>query len=265
MNTEYTNNQIITGDYIFNGYHFNALIECTLLDFERYVDNIRSETTYSANISIEQLDDKNQLLRINGTPCCGYDQKRGNMYGFVFSNASKMSKEESEKLVSIFEKYSKEEINDALNELSREDVLPTERINDIISDKELVIEFIASLEGYAIRFKEFHWNASGKSSHETAERAYDLVYTLEDSIAEDVMGWTGSKIKPGSINPVFPVKADTYSGSALTIDEVLNMLKNDVFSFYVKIEHNNNFIGIRSELENFLHEINQLVYLAKLL
>lgn len=261
-----TNNQIITGDYRFNGYHYNALIECSQSDFDQYVNTIRSNASASDNIVVEQMKNKSQLLRINNMPGCSYDQKRGNMYGFIFSSTAKMEKEEADRLMNIFESYSKEEINEALGELFGKDEMTQEGDDTIISDKELVIEFIALLEGYAIRFKEFHWNASGKSLHETAEKAYDLVYDLEDSIAEDMMGWTDSKIKPGSINPVFP---DETCGApqeniALPLHEVLCMLMDDAVSFYTKIENNINFIGIRSELENFLHKIKQLIYLAKL-
>lgn len=266
MNTEHTNNQIITGDYTFNGQHYNALIKCSQSDFDQYVSAARSKATTYDNIIVEQLKNESQLLHINGMPSCSYDQKHGMMYGFIFSNTAKMKKEESDRLLQIFESYSKEEINEALGELFGKDEMVQEGGDTVISDKELVIEFIAFLEGYAIRFKEFHWNAGGKSLHEAAEKAYDLVYALEDSIAEDMMGWMDSKIKPGSINPVFP--AETCGAPqehiALNLHEVLNMLKDDAFSFYTKIENNNNFIGIRSELENFLHEINQLVYLAKL-
>lgn len=266
MNTEHTNNQIITGDYTFNGYHYNALIECSQSDFDQYVNTIRSNASASDNIAVEQMKNDSQLLRINNVPSCSYDQKRGNMYGFIFSSTAKMKKEEADRLMEIFESYSKEEINEAFGELFGKDEMVQEGDDTVISDKELVIEFIAFLEGYAIRFKEFHWNASSKSLHEAAEKAYDLVYALEDSIAEDMMGWMDSKIKPGSINPVFPAETGgaPQENIALPLHEVLGMLKDDAFSFYTKVENNNNFIGIRSELENFLHEISQLIYLAKL-
>lgn len=259
---KHISNQIIIGDYTFNKQHYNALIECTQSDFNQYINTIQN---ISDDVIVKQMKNKSQLLYINGIPSCSYDQKHGMMYGFIFSSTAKLEKEESDRLLQIFENYSKEEINDIMSELFGKDEIA--QGDTIISDKELVIEFIAILEGYAIRIKEFHWNADNKSLHETAEKAYDLVYTLEDSIAEDMMGWTGSKINPGSINPIFPTVTYDISQEdiALNFYDILKMLKDNAFSFYNKIENNNNFIGIRSELENFLHEISQLIYLAKLL
>jgi hypothetical protein len=128
------------------------------------------------------------------------------------------------------------------------------------------LDFISFLEGYALRFKEFHWDSDKKAKHETAEKAYDLVYALEDSIAEDMMGFTESRIKPGTINPVMPADRLSPPQDDIEVDIVmtLQMLADDTFSFYKKIEHNNNFIGIRSEVENFMHELRQLIYLAKM-
>lgn len=266
MNTKNTINQIITGDYTFNGYNYNALMEFNQAGFDQYVDIIRSKAGEQDNIVVEQMKNESQVLFVNGTQCCSYDQKHKKLYGFIYDNIASMEKEDSDRLLAIFEKYSKEEINEAMGEMFGKDGMVQEDDEPVISDKELVIEFIAFLEGYAIRFKEFHWNANGKSSHEVAEKAYELVYALEDSIAEDMMGWTDSKIKPGSINPVFPAETSgaPQEHIALPLHAVLSMLKDDAFSFYTNIENNNNFIGIRSELENFLHEISQLIYLAKL-
>lgn len=258
-NQSVMNNQIIIGSYTYNGCAYNAVIECTPVMFENYTDTIYNSA--DSEDTVNTIEDRNATtILVNESLVCGYDNKNGMLYVNIPDTAAKMMKVDADKLRQIVESYSKEELDELLSEVASEDD------NMTISDKEVVLEFLSFLEGYTLRFKEQHWNSDTKSSHETAEKAYDLVYALEDSIAEDMMGFTDSRIKPGSINPVMPATRLSPPQDDIEVDFVttLNMLRDDAFSFYKKVEHNNNFIGIRSEVENFLHELTKLIYLAKM-
>lgn len=250
-----TANKVITGDYTFKRHNYNAIIECSFELFENYIANLQTDKRIRMDVKDGYID-----VYLNKTAVCSYDENNGIMFMSIPTDINEMQEDDAVKFKSLLESYSPEEIEDAMNDIVTEDESVT------ISDKEIVLEFISFLEGYALRFKEFHWDSRKKAMHENAEKAYNLVFTLEDSIAEDMMGFTGSKIKPGDIAPVMP--ADTLSPPQdnIKVDFVttLKMLTDDTFSFYKKIENNNNFIGIRSELENFLHELRQLTYLAKM-
>lgn len=258
-NQSVMDNQIITGNYTYNGCTYNAVIECTPAMFENYADTLYSTVDPEDNVNSHETDDSTTIL-VNESLVCGYDRKNHMLYVNIPNSAARMMDVDAERLRQIVESFSPEELNELLTEVAAEDD------NLTISDKEIVLEFLSFLEGYALRFKEFHWDSEAKSKHETAEKAYDLVYALEDSIAEDMMGFTDSRIKPGSINPVMPADRLSPPQDDIEVDFVttLGMLRDDTFSFYKKVEHNNNFIGIRSEVENFLHELTQVIYLAKM-
>ena len=264
MSTEYINNesvmnnQIIIGNYNYNGYTYNAVIECNPKMFKNYTDSIFESADLGDNIDFQERKNSVNVF-INESIICGYDNKNQMLYVNIPDSAEKMLKIDTERLEQIIESFTPEEFDEILSEVMSEDDNPT------ISDKEVVLDFLALLEGYALRFKEFHWDSNRKSMHELSEKVYDLVYELEDSIAEDMMGFTDSKIVPGSINPIMP-NNETLSQENIEQDfiDTLNILRNDTFSFYKKIEHNVNFVGIRSEIENFLHELSQTIYLSKM-
>ena len=266
MNSKPAINQTINtiiGDYTYNGVNYNAIIECTPEMFENYADNLYSvigAMNPNGNISTVESAQNITILLNENTVCC-YDKHNEILYANITTAPSDMDETDKKELLRIFETYSDEEIDTAMNEIVSE-----EDDGSMFSDKQVVLEFISFLEGYAIRFKEFHWDSERKAKHETAEKAYDLVYALEDSIAEDMMGFTETRIKPGSVNPVIPADRLSPPQDDIEVDLVtaLQMLSDDTFSFYKKIEHNNNFIGIRSEVENFMHELRQLIYLAKM-
>lgn len=263
MNSKPAINQTINtiiGDYTYNGVNYNAIIECTPEMFENYADNLYSvigAANPNGNISTVESAQNIAILLNENTVCC-YDKHNKMLYANITTAPSVMDETDRKELLRIFETYSDEEIDTAMDEIASE-----EDDGSMFSDKQAVLEFISFLEGYAIRFKEFHWDSERKAKHETAERAYDLVYALEDSIAEDMMGMCDSRITPGSVNPVIPADK-AQSDKKMDFVDTLKMLSDDTFSFYRKIEHNNNFIGIRSEVENFLHALRQLIYLANM-
>ena len=250
-------NQIISGDYLFEGNQYNTLMLCEPELFENCIDNFYQIVEPSDTLRLSE-NDHSTTVYVNESAAFGYDKDRQVLY---ISAVNEMSNEDAERFHSILESYSEEDIENVMNEILSEETPET-----MVSDKEMVLDFISFLEGYALRFKEFHWDSDKKAKHETAEKAYDLVYALEDSIAEDMMGFTETRIKPGSVNPVIPADRLSPPQDDIEVDLVttLQMLSDDTFSFYKKIEHNNNFIGIRSEVENFMHELRQLIYLAKM-
>jgi hypothetical protein len=249
-------NQIIYGDYLFEGNHYNTLSLCEREVFENCI-NFYKNAEPSADVWLDETE-HTATVYINEGAAFGYDKDRQVLY---ISVVNTLNDEDAEQLQGILESYSMEDIENTIGEIVAE-----QENDSVVTDKEVVLDFISFLEGYALRFKEFHWDSDKKAKHETAEKAYDLVYALEDSIAEDMMGFTESRIKPGTINPVTPADRLSPPQDDIEVDIVmtLQMLADDTFSFYKKIEHNNNFIGIRSEVENFMHELRQLIYLAKM-
>lgn len=160
---------------------------------------------------------------------------------------SNINESDKKSLSKISKKYDWRELVEAIDEYEDDTV---------ISDKETVLNYIMRLEGYMIRAKELHWSAETKSGHELIDEIRDKIEDLEDSIAEDMMGYLGVRITVGEVKPI--------ETSAEDITTFLTALYTDTMGFYSEIKNNVNCIGIVSELESFLHELNKGKYLKEL-
>lgn len=256
-NNIYAKYQIITGNYTIGNFKSNCLINNTINEsyFTRFI-NILNESANDEN-KVEVVDsDICSESYLNNDKVCVLDKNTDFIYGNIENGIAKavigtLSENEIDQIDNIVSTYDPEEITEMLQEVI------TEENNKIYSDRELVCDFIMRIEGYAIRLKELHWDADKKAQHEITEKAYDLLYKLEDSIAEDMMGYMGSYITPGTINPVLP--------NTDSLDGLLNLIKDDAFEFYKRIENNDNCIGIKSEIESFIHDMNNIIYLGKMI
>lgn len=258
MNSIYAKYQIITGKFTYG----NATYDCLASRytgtpdesyFKKFNVLLSENLKTGETINLNESKDCSELL-LDGNKVCAYDKNTGFAYGNLDFGIKEtvngtLTEEELAAIDSIVDL-----MGDNINQLFEE--VYEEENNTIYSDRELVCDFIMRLEGYTVRLKEMHWDADKKSEHEVTEKTYKLLYDLEDSIAEDMMGYLGSYITPGTIQPVLP-KSESLEG-------LLNTIKDDATEFYKRIEHDDNCIGIRSEIETFIHDMNQIIYLSKM-
>lgn len=120
---------------------------------------------------------------------------------------------------------------------------------------EFFISFISKVEGWKTRCKNLHWAAKRKNIHVYLDDFLKVLSDYQDSIAEDCMGILG-KMSPVCIAGVSPMSADPYG----FIDEV----RQGVLKFYDSVPKDSVYAGIRSETENFIHEVNKYRYLFSL-
>lgn len=116
-----------------------------------------------------------------------------------------------------------------------------------------VLDFISQLEGYKTKIKELHWEDKSIPGHELAGDIEKMICDFEDSVAEDLQGIFGEDIKVNTLHP--------YNVKSTTLKEFLDSLKNSVMQFYKKLD-GYDYIGARSEVEGFIHDINVKKYLA---
>ena len=256
----YAKYQIITGNYTYGNFKYDSLVSGRYKGmapssyFEKFDTLLEDTLEEGENMKLNESVSSSEIV-IDETKICALDKRTGFMYGNLDLGISHivngtMSEEEVTNLNTILDSYSSEELDNLLEGVFEEE-------NDTIySDRELICDFIMRLEGYAVRLKEMHWDSDKKAEHELTEKTYKLLFDLEDSIAEDMMGYMGSYITPGTIQPVLP-KSESLEG-------LLNLIKDDAVELYKRIEHNDNCIGVRSEFENFVHEMNQIIYLSKM-
>lgn len=255
----YAKYKIITGNYTIGNYKADCLInkkyetEIPESYFKKIssIANAINESTVKTNASELYSE-----LFLNEQKLCITDNQTDFTYAMINplileSVINEINEEDLNRLSEIMVLYEPEVLEEMM-----EDVI-TEDNNKIYSDRELICDFLMRLEGYVIRLKEMHWDADKKAQHEITEKTYDLLYELEDSIAEDMMGYMGSYITPGTIKPVLP-NTDSLEG-------LLNLIKEDAVEFYKRIENNDNCIGIKSEIESFIHNMNKTIYLGKMI
>lgn len=126
---------------------------------------------------------------------------------------------------------------------------------DTTPSTDIYIGFLCKLEGWKTKCKNLHWAASNDSIHRRLDDLNEILSDYQDALAEDYMGIYG-KVRPDILNGVPSDKLDAMS----FIDEVIN----STLGFYESIETNSICLGITSETETFIHNLNKIKYLFSL-
>ncbi len=114
------------------------------------------------------------------------------------------------------------------------------------------LTFINSLEGFKTCAKNLHWSAINLNIHKQLDKLLNVLSDYQDSIAEEHMGLHGQ------------IKPNTIKGICCECDNpilLLNLIENCTLEFYSKLKDE---IGMKSETENFIHNINKFKYLFTL-
>lgn len=117
------------------------------------------------------------------------------------------------------------------------------------------IDYINYLEGIKTCIKNTHWASVNNSEHTRMDELADTVSDFEDEISEEFQGLDG-QIKDNEVKPI------EYTFS--TVDSLLNDIKSKTMELYDSLENDKQYIGVRSEIESFIHSINKFKYLFKL-
>lgn len=120
---------------------------------------------------------------------------------------------------------------------------------------EFFINFINRLEGYKTKCKNLHWAAPKKNIHVYLDEFLSVISDFQDTIAEGYMGILG-KMQPNSIKGM--------SCDCLNALDFIEEIKTNTLSFYDKIPKDTVYVGIKSECETFIHNINKYKYLFSL-
>ena len=123
------------------------------------------------------------------------------------------------------------------------------------TEPQFFIDFICKLEGWKTKCKNLHWAAPKKNIHVYLDEFLDILSDYQDSIAEDYQGILGH-MQPNAIK-------GTPSDVLNAIDFIIE-IKKGTCEFYKSIPEEICFIGIKSETESFIHNINKYKYLFEL-
>ena len=116
-----------------------------------------------------------------------------------------------------------------------------------------VLDYLCKCNGWLVAMNNVHWSAVSMSQHKLCDEIFDLVKSFDDTVAEIEQGAT-SNIEPNQL------KADDYTVKDL--DSFLNDIYNDTLSFYKNLD-GDKYIGLRSECESFLGNVQKYIYLNR--
>lgn len=119
-----------------------------------------------------------------------------------------------------------------------------------IMDKQ-VLKFVEKLEGFKTACQNAHWDSPNMSQHELLDKIGDSIAEFEDKVAEVEQSIHG-KLKVNKLKPA-PYKMKSREGFIL---DIINETKR----FYKRLK-GDDYIGMRSDCESFISEMQRYRYL----
>lgn len=118
--------------------------------------------------------------------------------------------------------------------------------------KRNILVFINKLQSYKTAIKNLHWSAKNMSEHKLWDEIADSVADTQDEVAEIAQGIFGN-IKLNELKP----RRYNINNSKKTLSDITK----DTKLFYATIKRGEQFIGLRSVVENFIAELEKYQYL----
>lgn len=120
---------------------------------------------------------------------------------------------------------------------------------------DLYINFLCQIEGWKTKCKNLHWAAQNDSIHRRLDDLADVLSSYQDALAEDYMGING-RVRPDILTGI--------SSNAIEPNTFVSEIIENTLSFYSQIDSNVVYVGIKSETETFIHNLNKIKYLFSL-
>ena len=116
-----------------------------------------------------------------------------------------------------------------------------------------VLSYVNKLEGYKTAIKQLHWGAKNLSQHKLCDDIADKISDFQDQVSEVEQSISG-KFKFNRLKPT-PYRITN-----------LNKFVKDVISsansFYKSLPNTDDYIGMKSDCESFLSDMQRLLYLV---
>lgn len=131
-----------------------------------------------------------------------------------------------------------------------------------ISREEFFLDYLCFLEAIKTSCKSMHWGIvntevkSKRGAHIYLDDFLDIISNYQDMIAETSQGIIGNYITPNN------VKAKNIK-DLNNPHEICQYLLDNVMTFYNELQ-NLSFVGIKSETETFIKDIQKYNYLFNL-
>ena len=117
-----------------------------------------------------------------------------------------------------------------------------------------ILNYINKCEGWKVAIKELHWSADNMSQHELCDDIASSISDFEDLVSEVEQSMSG-KLSVNGLNPS-EYKIDSLK---VFVEDVIASSKD----FLKELEDmGENYIGIKSECESFIGEMQRKLYLV---
>lgn len=120
---------------------------------------------------------------------------------------------------------------------------------------DLYINFLCQIEGWKTKCKNLHWAAQNDSIHRRLDDLADILSSYQDALAEDYMGING-RVRPDILTGI--------SSNAIEPNTFISEIIENTLSFFSQIDSSVIYVGIKSETETFIHNLNNIKYLFSL-
>lgn len=123
--------------------------------------------------------------------------------------------------------------------------------------KSKMIRYIDAMQGYKTAVKNLHWaskklsNSDKRGIHLYLDDFTDTLASFEDSVFEDFMGISG---------PIDPQEIQSISCQCSNVKDLISTILVDTLNLYENIPQVSVFMGMKSEFEVFIHNLNQFKY-----
>ena len=124
-----------------------------------------------------------------------------------------------------------------------------------VSGSQFFINFLNQIEGWKTKCKNLHWAAPKKNIHVYLDEFLDVLSDYQDGLAEEYQGLLGH-MQPNVIKGT--------PCNCLNAIDFINEVKSNTYKYYDNIPEGTSYAGIKSECENFIHNILKYKYLFEL-
>ena len=116
-----------------------------------------------------------------------------------------------------------------------------------------ILDYINKCEGWKTAIKQLHWDADNLSQHKLCDEIAEKIADFQDQIAEVEQSISG-KLKLNKLKPT--------SYKVKNLRSFVQDVLDDTNVFFKKIPNNDNYVGMKSDCEAFLSEMQRELYLV---
>jgi flagellar biosynthesis chaperone FliJ len=120
--------------------------------------------------------------------------------------------------------------------------------------KQFILKYVDDCEGWKTAIKQLHWDARNLEQHKLCDEIAETIADFQDQVSEVEQSISGNL----ALNKLQPTKY-----KITTLKNFINDVIDTTNKFYKQLENaGDKYIGMRSDCESFLSEMQRKLYLV---